>query len=512
MKWYITLIIGIIVASFTWILNQDHYDVRYTLSEKIPLSFGNGQQDAVQQLEVKNLSNKEVEKIQIKLPPRVSQFELFKNSQADIEQSFQKPTNFELLYPALPPQGSFRLVIKTTGDGISKHEIQINHSRGPVHEALTDNSSLASIIFGLIFIVLFVWQLLIALRDFSASRWEYLAEYHSEKVLNSPKPILVPSKNWKKLRGKAISRFGEIELFRSILPSYIEGLPIYKYLNNEKPDNLSEEEWQQFIQITTEKLISALDKRVATSWADINEIIATLKVKRPEKSPSDKWEKWQENLEKIYINRQIQDDFTTYDAFSHFAAKVQKLKKPDEIRDSLWDKYQNKIAETWFSTLLTELESQRSYSPIEFLNQQNLQILKKDHEERLRRRAYKLQILSLPDLTDEESAKKFLDQQKPDWLDEQDYTRRKLIAERTLRVADGDRINAIEQARLFKESEELAKTKEKILKQLSILHEIFVDSKSIDRIESYDNPFAPGNFEILKQISILLGKVDTPSS
>ena len=37
-----------------------------------------------------------------------------------------------------------------------------------------------------------------------------------------------------------------------------------------------------------------------------------------------------------------------------------------------------------------------------------------------------------------------------------------------------------------------------------ILHELLVDPPSIDRIEPYDNPFAPGNLEVLKKISIAL--------
>lgn len=502
MKWYVTLVIGMIVAAFGWFLNQDRYDLRYTLSDKIPLSFGNGQPDAVQQLEVKNLSRKEVEKIQIKLPPRVIQFELFKNSQGDIEQSFKSQNGLEILYPTLPPNGSFSLVIKTAGDGVSKHEVQINHSRGTAQEALADQSSLASMSW-LIYMAVMVWQAYMIFRDISVSRWEYKSEYDAENVLKASKPVLIPQKRWKEIRNKAISEFGKIKIYKLDAPSDIERLLIYKYLNNRKPDGFLEEEWQQFIQINTEQLIEALDKKAEKSWGSANEILVILKVKRPDSSPPDKWEKWRDNIENLYIKRQLEDELLRYDA----ASKIQQ-KKPDEIRDSLWDKYQEKLAERWFSSLLVDVQRQRRDSVLKFLEKQNLQILKKDQQNYLWQRAYELQTLSLPDITDENSAKAFLENPKPEWLEEQDYNWRKQIAERILNVSDRDRANLIENSRLIKEAEELAKVKEKVLKQLAILHQLLVDPTSIDRIESYDNPFASGNFEVLKKISNLLGSIE----
>src|ERR1035437_3329166 len=51
---------------------------------------------------------------------------------------------------------------------------------------------------------------------------------------------------------------------------------------------------------------------------------------------------------------------------------------------------------------------------------------------------------------------------------------------------------------------DVAEAKQKILKQLEILNRLFSDPASIDRVESYDNPFAPGNLETLKKVSVLL--------
>lgn len=48
---------------------------------------------------------------------------------------------------------------------------------------------------------------------------------------------------------------------------------------------------------------------------------------------------------------------------------------------------------------------------------------------------------------------------------------------------------------------ELLPLKEQLEKQLSIINNLFVDPSSIDKIETYSNPFSSGNFENLKSLA-----------
>jgi hypothetical protein len=328
------VMIACISGVFLWWLNQDRYDVRYTLSENIPLSFGGGPQEAVQQLVVKNLSKKEVTKVQVKLPLRVIQFELFKNSQADTTNTFTKQDSFELLYDALPPQGSFRLVLKTTGAGISKQEVQVRHSRGSAEEALAATSLWESISTWLTTGVLFLycWLSLIQLRNWLVETWKSYAEDRSEQVLRASKPIYIPRDKWKEIRDKAITKFGELDNYHyyygSLRPSDIVDSPIYRYLDSEKPEHLSEEEWQQFRSIKTQQLLSALNARIMGSWLVVSadELLRLLKVKKPIQLPSDKWEQWQDGLQKLFIARALSEEPSN----TNVDAKMQQS-KPDEI-------------------------------------------------------------------------------------------------------------------------------------------------------------------------------------
>jgi hypothetical protein len=51
------------------------------------------------------------------------------------------------------------------------------------------------------------------------------------------------------------------------------------------------------------------------------------------------------------------------------------------------------------------------------------------------------------------------------------------------------------------EAEELQRLKATILGQLEIIERVFMDPASIDRVESYDNPFAAGNFDMLRRLA-----------
>ncbi len=50
-------------------------------------------------------------------------------------------------------------------------------------------------------------------------------------------------------------------------------------------------------------------------------------------------------------------------------------------------------------------------------------------------------------------------------------------------------------------AKETEKLRPQILRQLAIINELFSDPSSIERIETYDNPFSPGNFKLLQKLA-----------
>ena len=203
---FFSIIGGIIVALFVWWLNSERYDLRYTLSENIPLRFGGAEEEAVQQIEVKNLSKKPVEKIQIKLPPRLTTYEVTKNSQADQFEHFKTAQSEEFVYAVLPPQGLFRIIFKTPGGGVTNSQVRVTHSKGEATYALEGGSGTKAGLFwgsnfGSAFYVFFG---LLALRSTVVDSWNSDAEYRSEQVLKRRIPFYMFNEKWIEIRAKAL--------------------------------------------------------------------------------------------------------------------------------------------------------------------------------------------------------------------------------------------------------------------------------------------------------------------
>lgn len=58
-----------------------------------------------------------------------------------------------------------------------------------------------------------------------------------------------------------------------------------------------------------------------------------------------------------------------------------------------------------------------------------------------------------------------------------------------------------DKSKINDEKTETQKLKDKILKQLAIVDNVLNDPESINKIESYDNPFSEGNFANLQRVS-----------
>jgi hypothetical protein len=524
----ITVIGGIIVGSFVWWLNSEKYDLRYTLSEKIPLRFGASPEEAVQQIEVKNLSKRPVEKIQVKLPPRLTTFDVLKYSQGDNCEHFKNEDVEEFDYPTLPPQGSFSIVFKTPGAGIARNEVHVSHSKGEATYALeAGHSAVAAIALGYFCgFALFFFFSLLAMKSTAIDSLNFTAEYQSERILKKTAPFYINNEKWAQIRGKAVSMLGKRP--QEYSDTDLKDLECYKWLIRTKPGYLSDEEWSEVCRFSIERFRSAIGKRVADPWVSENDILKYLRVEKPTYYPPDKWEELRSDLKKNFFSKRAA---SRYD--ENLVAKLQDA-KPDEIGQVEWDEIQIKLAERLAAKLYDQ--SLLKDSPLAYLKEQNLGVLPTEIADKMFKNAYRVEINCIQNLSLVENAKVFLKKEKPAWMSDRDYRSFKQTAERTLlnellhQIVWGTELtqNDLEplepelQEQLMKMDKDIRLAKEKnqsdakknseessqldadkrtILKQLNVLEGLFKDPTSIDRIEHYDNPFATGNFELLKKVS-----------
>ncbi|MBI3853903.1 MAG: hypothetical protein HY298_27065 [Verrucomicrobia bacterium] len=537
---FFTVVAGIIVALFAWWLNSEKFDLRYTLSEKIPLRFGGASEEAVQQIEVKNLSKRPIERIQVKLPPQLTTYEVSKNSQADQFEHFKNAQSEEFIYPTLPPQGSFRIVFKTPGEGVAKSQVQVTHNKGEATYALETGGRSTSVFAWAALLGPAIWLFLsfFSLRSTLIDSWSSDAEYRSERVVRRSIPFYMSNEKWAEIRTKAIANLGKYP-YESVHDD-IEDLSCYKWLNREKPNFLSGDEWDVLRKASTERLRAAFGKRLESFWSG-DEVPRYLRIKKPVQYASGKWEELRVELQEKFLRRRASE------GYDNPVLKLQET-KPEGIEQPEWTKSQAKLIQRLASQLYDA--ALREDSPLSYVKKQNLNVLPKDTADELLNKAYKAELKRIPDLVVDANAEKFLGDGKPAWMSDEDYSTYKQKAERTLRVAKKDVLNGLlerilfnvqlpkkelevldselqeklrkmdeeirlakeknrsEAERISKESQELASDREKVLKQLQILNNLFTDPLSIDRVESYDNPFASGNFELLRKVSMTLRAAD----
>jgi hypothetical protein len=535
---------GIAVALFVWWLNSEKYDLRYTLSENIPLRFGGAPEEAIQQIEVKNLSKGPVEKIQVKFPPILTTFEVSKFSQADNVAHFKNEDSEEFDYPILPPQGSFSIIFKTPGTGVTRYEVHVSHSKGKATYALeTGQSTLAMAFLGYVCGFLF-WAAvsLLSIRSTFIDSLNFKAEYGSEWVLKKGIPFFISHEKWAEIRDKAVRNLPKYQYEISIKD--IEDSESYKWLDREKPEYLSDEEWDKVRRVSVERLRAVIDNRVRGLWVSENEVLKYIRVKMPTQYGSDKWEELLAELQKIFLSKRASPRFD-----EDLVAKLQEA-KPDCIGQTQWTENQTILAERMAAKLYDRALQQDS--PLTYIKGQNLNVLPRDVAKKILEDTYRVELKQIPNLIIEDNAKAFLGNGKPAWMVDEDYLRFKQTAERALQVAKTEVLNDLlkcilwnsplrkkdlelletelqerlikmdgeirlakeknqsEIERISNESQQLARDKKAILKQLNVLDNLFKDPSSVGRIEPYDNPFTTGNFELLKKVSTALqerGKV-----
>jgi hypothetical protein len=533
------LILPIIVIVFGFYYTREKADIRYTLSEKIPIKITSGTpMQSIQQLEVKNVGKSEAKQIQLVVKGKIVSYDLLKYSKADSVKEFSSEGLTEIVYPDLPPQGSFKLLITAVNDGIGKESIAINHSQGKGSEAFsqdTSSSSLIAIGLALIYGLMIVW----GFRSVMTDSLESKAGYDSDSVLKRKrKPLYVDTTRWRSIRKRAIE--SKISRDRERMGRDIQHSQSYVLLNIDRPDYLNEEEWISLIAKASESLSAMISAASMESYS-AGQVSDLLNIQRPRHFQDENWDKLTKKVGGILVLMLKKEYFWKEEEL----LKAIKQRKPDQVPEDAWSDYLKFVEQEYFRILsqTLEIKANSKEAPIRYLEGQNLQAISHEKAEVLRNRAYDLQLRKLSNIVRLKDAEDFLKLDKPSWIMQSDY---EFLLERAKNIVNLDvqtrRYNSLAQAfesilnghplspsrpdsliedewykvtkieaeiRSCKlEREQLATDqntvrtlKTKIESQLYVIHNLLGDPGSIDRIEDYNNPFSPGNFKNLKTLS-----------
>ena len=325
----------------------------------------------------------------------------------------------------------------------------------------------------------------------------------------------------------------------------------YKGLNIDKPDYLSNDEWEVFKDCFSSRFERVFGFLIKSSIY-VDDIEKMLIVKKPLKFSQVKWDELTSKAcyEMNRINCISHDDsiglFTAYNT-----KKVLKLinrGQPRGMGDEDWGRYSDGLKCKYFMLVLYEIYCKLGVS---FIDPKlfDLSVLEISDREYLESFLYTLNKTRLVKIDSLYAAKKFISNESLDWLsyeDRRDFTdlansyielehaenMNKTLLRSLQRIIDitpiGDKPDNIEvqlwdklvkieedililskqnqsaSKALESEKVDVDELKDKILKQLRIINHTFENPNAPMLIEDYDNPFSSGNLANLKKVGNLL--------
>lgn len=579
------IMVAIIGALISMVLNFQKIELRYTLSDEIPITLTEKKTQNVQQLIIKNTGKVSVKKIVINIDKRVEKYGIIKYSKVDNVKEFKEKNNLQIVYPELPKDGMIQINLISEYK-ISNSDIQIKYNNGLAVEALSQNTG-EKMFYILSITMLGIWGLVgiyKSLTDFriydykkylkrkkkywyiTEDKWELLrkqsldawqidlmketikwysidniSDTMSFKLLDS-KPEYLREEEWEILQKKAEEVWNILnnqllfsdqiyiedkfnEYLKLEKPQYLEITKwtgarkkiismlkfkekkyyynsedikkAYKFLDKKKEVCFTEDEWEDLIQNT----FDYLKKRFYICLSDIDKydtekLKKYFKIKCPLNVEKHEWEKLQINIyEKYEYMKEVR--FQSEVNWNNFKEALEMLKedKPEFLPDTYWKQYITHSREYIEQELVKYIYNSDPEKIEKNIHNYDLDAINKDVIERT------LYNILTTNLLLKSLQKNISKEEIPSWVDERGLSELKTY------LMEKEQLDILRKENIDQE-QDLEKLKERITKQLALIHAVFNDPKILDYIEDYSDVFAVGNFENLKKIAILIEKAN----
>ena len=302
-RWIIVgILVPIILVLLNYALNEKSPNVRYSLSKGIHVPFFQNEQFSkhedisVQELVVKNIGNATSKKIQIRIEKSIIKYNITKNLSGDNPQVFSGRRRFELLYPELPPDGEFRLVFYSSGDGVTDKDLIVKDQNGLCKPAFYQSKNIWDIFLLFIFVTYLVIAIIFILISFAKDRWQTLQYKDYYEIISKRKPFYLSVESWNNIIRNALEE--NLSGYRYYGSSVEESI-YYKILSSDKPELLPEYTWKSILEISSDRFENMFVEKIDYLYED--NILKLLRIEKPKHFSQDKWDKIQETLSRRYF-------------------------------------------------------------------------------------------------------------------------------------------------------------------------------------------------------------------
>jgi hypothetical protein len=498
-------IIGAIVAGLIIWFVQNHLKdvptVTYSISDSIEIPGSLGAVEYAQEIALLNSGQSPVKSISIKVPRHISSYKLTKHSNLLKEEVVSSGSNFELVYPELPKGQKVRLLVRYDSSPIEKKDwISISHADG--HAQPQENKS-PEFNYAWIWLAFFMGMLWQGLGDLKRWKREGFRKWTSnEEIFRNDKPWFASSGEWSEMQFEAIARTLTDYDF-----NFDEQTSYYKLLNRSKPTLLSEEHWI-VLQKKAIKLLIARFSSEVTRYSTTEKLIDFLKLKKPEALPQQSWAEFQDSLREKIQTKLIPLNANAANFIGILDSSNSSVKGlPSSIYDEIYDLAQQRYYDYLVNGSKFEIRDNPSFvlatARFDLLTTKQAESVKEiiSRFARMREMPSRWQVIELEE---------FSSKNRPEWMPESEFNAIREFVAKANALSDDRYALEERQKALTIAAEKTEGMKRRVIAQLDLIDKVLTNPKSIEKIEDYDQTFAPGNRKNLELIAVLLCSAQTP--
>lgn len=508
------IFLALIPVFVGYYLSLDRPDVKYTLSEEIPLSFFTSNitvTENVQQLDIKNVGSAVAERVVVKISGELINYEIVKYASSDSVDEFINQQSAEFIYPELPPQAGFKIIF-TSASVIEYSDVSISHNDGEATEALSEsNRNTKLFLWGIYFLIFggYIVAISISIRNSSIQIWKFdTQKKRIDQALNASKPWYVFDDKWPEMHIEVIKKLLKDEY---VSQGKVANCASYNFLDLPKPDHFSDDDWKELNDLAIERLKDHLSKSI-DAYSEPS-ILSVIRLKKPDRFVSDEWDKIQTQANNNYIDKMKRGAYRKSSLYQSL-----NKSKPEIVSDVTWTEIESYWQEQYYEELSHEIDL--SLEPLSVLENNDVDILEQKRKASLEKKVYKkIRYKEFDSIISNLLKGNKIVSEKPSVLSDLEWIRIKEFEDLVSELNELDKKEKIielekqdfytERLEFSTDKADFLQFKNKIIKQLEFLHNFLNDPSMINRIEPYDDTFSPGNWQNIKSIAELLNRADS---
>jgi hypothetical protein len=314
-------------------------------------------------------------------------------------------------------------------------------------------------------------------------------EYNGlEGIIKKRKPFYVSVSSWREIRNDAIEKLFDKD-------RYLKSSLSYKVLVEAKDNNITENEWIEIINAAQHEFKNLIERECLNDYNITDEL---LNFKKPRNYDEVEWNKVVKTISYAFSIKVIRE--LGYKNIT----KVQKFlnsEKPSNVTQKIWDDLIDETEDILIYDLVREMTQQND--AVDYLKNKDIKLKNKDKNEKILKIAKDLLELNqfkavynqLRNIINGHN----IDKTKPEEITGSEWQELELLNRRLEDINQKAQDRHEEAKEIERELKPLMK---KVTEQLNIIDKVLDDPEFIDKIESYNNVFSPGNFSNLRKLSL----------